>query len=138
MFYNLRNVRKIFKRLRKIHKLCTFIQKHSEACGMFYNLGKVRKKYLGYSGRSKSIQNHSEACWIVGSLKKYLGYSGRWISFVPSFKNILNLLECFASYEKLEKIFRRLRKVHKILTFIQNHSESFGMIYKVWNCNRNI
>ena len=57
-------------------------------------------------------------------LKKYSGDSERSISFDPSFKIILKLVECFSMCAKSEKVFRRLRKVHKLCNFIQNHSEA--------------
>ena len=58
--------------------------------------------------------------------RKCLGHSGRSRSFVPLSKIILELMKYFTTCAKVKKIFRRLKKVHKLSTFIQNHSEASG------------
>ena len=77
--------------LRRVTKVCNFIQKYSEAFGIFYRLWRIRKNVWDLQEGHKFfkyIQKYSESLvQVLGSLEKYLGHSGRSTSLYDFFKN---------------------------------------------------
>ena len=98
---------KIFWRIRKVHKLCTFSQDHSKLVECFTNCGKSEKisgRFRKVHKLSTFIQNHSEASGMFYNVCKVR-------KSIQETQEILKLLECFTTCTKLEKISRRLRKL---------------------------
>ena len=71
---------------------------------------------------SKLFRTFWNILQLAQSQKIYSGDSRRSTSFVTSFRIILNLLKCFTTCAKSENICRRLKKIHMLCNFIQNHS----------------
>ena len=102
-FFKLLAVLKIFRTLRKVHKLCNFIQNNLEAGRIFkscWQSEKVSRTLRKFNLICNFNKNNSVACETVFKLWavwKVLGLSGRSIGFVTVFQDFLKLFEFFTN-----------------------------------------